>query len=112
MGEMGQDIGTAIYARSMHHYLDEANVKHSLETLDPAGAILIFDVRLHLNTDEEKTAAQQDIYIFAEWYETQVFNRLKMAHFINSRPPHTQMQLQSRTCLALLWHKKKIKRRE
>lgn len=32
MGEMGHDIGTAIQARPMHHYLDEADVEHTLDT--------------------------------------------------------------------------------
>lgn len=112
LGEMGQDIGTAIYARSMHHYLDEENVGPGLDALGPAGAILIFDVRLHLRTDEEKAGAHQELYIFSEWYETQVFNKLKMTHFTNSRPPQRHMQLQSETCVALLWHKKKIKTSE
>lgn len=105
-GELEQVIGTAVYARSMHHYVSTPGDPTAVS--DPAGAVLIFDVQLDLGTQEQKAAAAREFYQFSFWYGIQAFSRLRSVHFKNRTPPQTHVQMGSTNCRALLWHERKI----
>lgn len=110
IGELRQDVGTAIYARPMHQYVcvTEAPRTQAAEDIsDAEGAVLVFDVVLRLETEDEKSAARDEYYVFSAWYETQAFEKFKSVHFGNRTPPKKRMDITSKNC-SLLWNKRKI----